>query len=50
MVQENESGGRREYLWFAAALLLILVGSLMRASIPAPSGNTALQSSNLSEH
>ena len=50
MVQNIESGGGREYLWFTAALLLILVGSLMHASIPTPSGNSPLQSSNLSEH
>ncbi len=50
MVQENESGGRREYLWFAAALLLILVGSLEHAPTPQQSINTQFQISNLSEH
>jgi hypothetical protein len=49
MVQENESGGRREYFWFAAALLLILVGSLKHAPSPQQSINTQFPTSNLSE-
>ena len=50
MVQESESGGKREYLWFAAALLLILVGSLKHARIPEQSINAQFQTSNVSEH